>query len=86
MTDPRFIDVDPAWREAHPGAAVGIIALQGVANPSSHAGLNELAVALEDDLRARPGNVNRETLWATPPLPAYAAYYKRWGQRYHVAM
>jgi DNA/RNA-binding domain of Phe-tRNA-synthetase-like protein len=21
-----------------------------------------------------------------PPLPAYAAYYKRWGQRYHVAM
>ena len=37
-------------------------------------------------MRSRFGSADRETIRATPPLPAYAAYYKRWGQRYHVAM
>ncbi len=86
MTAFSVLQVDPAWRETHPGATVGIIALRGVANPSSHDGLNQLAAALEDNLRSRLGDVDRETLRATPPLPAYAAYYKRWGQPYHVAM
>ena len=86
MTSSPILAVDPAWREAHPGATAGIIALRGVANPSAHAALNELAAALESDLRARLGDADRETLRTTPPLPAYAAYYKRWGQRYHVAM
>ena len=36
-------------------------------------------------MRVRYGAAERETLRAIPPLPAYAAYYKRWGQRYHVA-
>ena len=86
MTSSPILAVDPAWREAHPGATAGIIAFRGVANPSAHAALNELAAALESDLRARLGETDRETLRTTPPLPAYAAYYKRWGQRYHVAM
>ena len=37
-------------------------------------------------MRSRLGSADRETIRAIPPLPAYAAYYKRWGQRYHVAM
>lgn len=37
-------------------------------------------------MRSRLGTADRETIRATPPLPAYTAYYKRWGQRYHVAM
>ncbi len=37
-------------------------------------------------MRSRLGTADRETIRAIPPLPAYAAYYKRWGQRYHVAM
>jgi DNA/RNA-binding domain of Phe-tRNA-synthetase-like protein len=82
----RFLDVDPAWYEAHPGASVGLIAIRGVTNPASNDHLNELAAALETDVRSRFGRAERETIRATPPLPAYAAYYKRWGQRYHVAM
>jgi DNA/RNA-binding domain of Phe-tRNA-synthetase-like protein len=86
MTASRFLDVDPAWREAHPGASVGLIALRGVANPAGNDNLNDLASALETDLRSRLGSADRETIRATPPLPVYASYYKRWGQRYHVAM
>ncbi len=86
MTASQFLIVDPAWREAHPGASVGLIAMRGVTNPASNDRLNELAAALEDNLRSRLGTADRETIRAMPPLPAYAAYYKHWGQRYHVAM
>jgi DNA/RNA-binding domain of Phe-tRNA-synthetase-like protein len=81
-----ILEVDPSWREAHPGATVGLIAIRGVTNPASDDRLNDLASALETDLRSRFGSADRETIRATPPLPAYAAYYKRWDQRYHVAM
>lgn len=86
MTATQYLDVDPRWREAHPGATVGLIALRGVANPASNDQLNDLASALEIDVRSRLGSADRETIRATPPLPADAAYYKRWDQRYHVAM
>jgi DNA/RNA-binding domain of Phe-tRNA-synthetase-like protein len=86
MTATQFLDVDSRWREAHPGASVGLIAVRGVANPVSNDRLNDLASALEIDVRSRLGSADRETIRASPPLPAYAAYYKRWGQRYHVAM
>ena len=86
MSGVSILDVDPNWRNAHPGASVGLNALRGVRNPAADDALNDLASALEADLRARLGTVDRETIRALPPLPAYAAYYKRWGQRYHVAM
>jgi DNA/RNA-binding domain of Phe-tRNA-synthetase-like protein len=86
MTASQFLEVDPRWREAHPGASVGLIAMRGVTNPASNDSLNDLAAALESDVRSRLGSADRETIRAMPPLPAYAAYYKRWGQRYHVAM
>jgi DNA/RNA-binding domain of Phe-tRNA-synthetase-like protein len=86
MTGSHIFDVDPIWREAHPGASVGLVAMRGVTNPASSDKLSDLASALESDVRSRLGTADRETIRAIPPLPAYAAYYKRWGQRYHVAM
>ena len=86
MSEPRILEVDPAWRETHPGASVGFIAVRGASNPATHDRLNDLAAALESDLRSRLGTIDRETIRAIPPIPSYAAYYKRWGQRYHVAM
>ena len=86
MSSSGILEVDPSWREAHPGATVGLIAIRGVTNPASDDCLNDLATALETDVRSRFGSADRETIRATPPLPAYAAYYKRWDQRYHVAM
>ena len=86
MTGFSFFAVEPTWHDAHPGATVGLIALRSVSNPETHDRLNDLASALESDVRSRRGTADRETIRAIPPLPAYAAYYKRWGQRYHVAM
>jgi hypothetical protein len=59
MTGHRIVEVDPAWREAHPGANVGLIAIRGVTNPASNDRLHELASALEDDLRTRLQTADR---------------------------
>ena len=82
----EILSVSPAWEEAHPGATFGLIALRGVQNPPSHEGINAAAEELEIAVRERFSVDERDVLRATPPLPAYAAYYKRWGQRYHVGM
>ena len=84
MTD--ILTVSPAWSDAHPGATYGLIAFRDVQNPPSHDAMNTAAAELETSLRRRYTAEDRDTLRATPPLPAYAAYYKRWGQRYHVGM
>ena len=76
----------PAWHAAHPGAVVGVLAMHDVANPPSHPALDAIATELERDLRARLGALDRAALRDLGVLPAYAAYYKRFGQRYHVAL
>ena len=82
----EILTVSPAWYASHPGATFGLIAFRDVTNPASHEGINAAAADLETTLRARFSAEERDALRATPPLPAYAAYYKRWGQRYHVGM
>src|SRR5215217_1249529 len=86
MMASQLLEVDPGWRETHPGARVGLIAMRGVTNPPRNDHLNDLATTLETEVRSRIGSADRDAIRATSPLPAYAAYYKRWGQRYHVAM
>src|SRR5918992_1899356 len=76
----------PAWHAAHPGAPCGILALRGVANPPHAPALDRAKAELEAELRARYGGLDRAALREIGLLPAYAAYYKRWGQRYHVAL
>lgn len=69
-----------------PGAAVGILTLSGVTNPSSHPALDREKSALEEDLRSRFGTWTRLELRALPTLQAYAAYYRRFDKTYHVQL
>jgi DNA/RNA-binding domain of Phe-tRNA-synthetase-like protein len=82
----HLLDVSQAWIDGQRGASVGILAIEGVANPSHHAGLSRRADEIESELRSRFAGLSREQFRAVDPLPAYAGYYKRFGQRYHVAM
>ncbi|HEX5499365.1 MAG TPA: hypothetical protein VFX03_09065 [Thermomicrobiales bacterium] len=77
---------DASWSAAPTGASVGAIALAGAANPAGDATIAALADRLEADLRARYGGLDRAALLATAPYAAYAAWYRRFGQRYHVAL
>jgi DNA/RNA-binding domain of Phe-tRNA-synthetase-like protein len=79
--------IDASWAaRAEPGAITGFLALDRVSNPTQHEGINQLASTLEANLRERFAGQDRAAIQETPPHPAYAAFYKRFGQRYHVGM
>ncbi len=78
--------VSDAWRQAYPGAAVGFLAMTGVANPAHHPALEAQKRALEGALRARYGELDRAALRETPTLRAYHTYYKHFRKSYHVQL
>jgi len=78
--------VSDAWRKAYPGAAIGVLAMQGVANPERHAGLNARKEELESELRVRFAGQDRAALKSMPVIRAYNDYYKRFGKSYHVQL
>lgn len=76
--------VTEGWRQAYPGASVGVLAMRHVVNPEADPELNRRKEALEGELRARYAGLDRAALKALPVMQAYAAYYKRFGKSYHV--
>ncbi len=78
---------DDGWSKAHPGAVIGVLALRGAKNtsdPVARAPLDARADALERALRTELDGKSRADVAFRPPLPAYAAYYRRFGNNYHV--
>lgn len=78
--------VSKAWKDTYPGAAVGLLAMQDVANPEDHSALDQRKEALEEELRARFAGYERASLRELPILKAYHAYYKRFDKTYHVQL
>lgn len=76
--------VAESWRAVHPDARVGILALRGVRNPARDEGLDARREALEASLRARFGGWTRAALGELGTIAAYTAFYRRFGQSYHV--
>jgi DNA/RNA-binding domain of Phe-tRNA-synthetase-like protein len=74
------------WRTTYPGAAVGILAMRGVANPKSLPAFDERKAELERRLRSQFSDLDRAALRALPTLQAYHAYYKRFKKTYHVQL
>lgn len=81
-----MLRVSDAWRAAYPGAAVGILAMRGVANPPRHAALDAAVAACETELRGRLSHHDRPGLRALPAVQPYAAHYGRFGKTYHVLL
>jgi len=81
-----LVSVSGAWRAAFPGAAVGILAIDGVANPTRHPALDAWIAGCEADLRGRLAGSDRASLKALPAIQAYAAYYRRFKKTYHVQL
>jgi DNA/RNA-binding domain of Phe-tRNA-synthetase-like protein len=83
---PILFEVTAAWKSAFPGAHAGVLVMQDVHNPASHAGLERCKEALMGELRARYGGLDRSQLQALPGLQVYDAYYKRFKKTYHVQL
>src|SRR4030067_2508223 len=81
-----MLTISDSWKQAYPGAVVGILSLGGVANPEQHASLAQRKAALEGALRLRFAGYDRAGLRDIPVLQAYHAYYKRFEKTYHVQL
>ncbi len=80
------ISATSAWREAHPGAAIGLLELAGVDQGCSPARLEQQKRATEALLRQRYGGFTRQDLLALPVMAAYERYYRRFKKTYHVLL
>jgi DNA/RNA-binding domain of Phe-tRNA-synthetase-like protein len=80
------IRVSDEWREAYPGASVGVLAMEGVENPTEHPALGARAHEVEEELRRRWSGATRAELNELPELEAYRRYYRRFGKTYHVQL
>jgi DNA/RNA-binding domain of Phe-tRNA-synthetase-like protein len=78
--------VSESWKEAYPGAAVGILAMGHVANPKHHPTLDRQKEQLVNELRSRFGSLDRAGLKVLPAIEAYNSYYKRFKKTYHVLL
>lgn len=74
------------WATQFPGAFAAGMTVDHVTNPESSAALDAAKRALETELRDRWSAGGRDAMRADPVLAAYDAYYKRFGQNYHVRM
>ena len=83
---PVLFEVAEAWKSAFPDAHAGVLVMQGVHNPASHAGLERSKEALMGELRSRYGSLDRSQLQALPTLQVYDAYYRRFKKTYHVQL
>ena len=79
-----MVEVAPAWKSAHSGASIGVLAMHGVENPQHHPQLDEKKEDLEKVLRAQYSSYDRQSLKTIPILAAYAVYYKQFNKTYHV--
>jgi DNA/RNA-binding domain of Phe-tRNA-synthetase-like protein len=83
---PLLFEVTDAWKSAFPEAHAGVLVMQAVQNPASHAGLERCKETLMEQLRLDYGGLDRSQLLAIPSLQVYDAYYKRFKKTYHVQL
>jgi DNA/RNA-binding domain of Phe-tRNA-synthetase-like protein len=76
--------VSQEYREAYPEATVGVLLLEGASNPKGHGGLEQAKAALTAELKFRYAGFDRAAFKALPIIQAYNAFYKGFGQNYHV--
>jgi DNA/RNA-binding domain of Phe-tRNA-synthetase-like protein len=80
------ITVSEMLQQTHPGACVGVLALQNTFNLASHPALAQQRAALEVELRQRHAGQSRADLKALPAMAAYVGYYKKFKKTYHVLL
>jgi DNA/RNA-binding domain of Phe-tRNA-synthetase-like protein len=78
------VQVAAGWRDTFPGAHVGVLLLDNVANPPTHPALEARVRGIEAGLRTQYAGMQRSELAATPTVQAYLKHYRTFGQTYHV--
>jgi len=74
------------WKEAHPGAQIGLLEISGVNNTQPAPALEQEKRAIEARLREKYAGFSREDFMGLPVMAAYHRYYRKFGYTYHVLL
>jgi DNA/RNA-binding domain of Phe-tRNA-synthetase-like protein len=74
------------WRQAHPGARIGLLEVSGLENTGVSARLNERKREIESRLRESYLGFTRKDFLALPVMGDYDRYYSRFNKTYHVQL
>ena len=66
------------------GCRIGLLAITGVSNEKSSEALEKAKSLLEEDLRGKYAQIERQELRSINPMSVYVSYYKKFGYTYHV--
>jgi DNA/RNA-binding domain of Phe-tRNA-synthetase-like protein len=80
------ITATDAWKEAHPGAQIGLLEISGVDNAQPAPALDQEKLAIEGRLREKYAGFSRDDFLALPVMQAYHRYYRKFGYTYHVLL
>lgn len=81
-----MLTVNDRWRERYPAARVGLLVLEGIANPASSSALSQEKDTLVSELRSRYAGYDRASLKAEPTIAAYDNYYRSFNKTYHLQL
>jgi DNA/RNA-binding domain of Phe-tRNA-synthetase-like protein len=81
-----MLSVTKEFRDRYPGARMGMLAVERVINPPSHADLDKDKAGLENQLRSLYSTAQREDLVRLPSVQPYVTYYRRFKKTYHVLL
>lgn len=80
------ISVSESWKNAYPGAHIGLLLVNKVDNTRRPTALDGQKVAVTSRLRARFAGYGRQQLQELDVLKAYKNYYKKFNKTYHVQL
>ena len=80
------ITTTDAWKEAHPGAQIGLLELSGVNNAQPAPALDQEKRVIEGRLLEKYAGFTREDFLVLPVMGAYHRYYRKFGYTYHVLL
>lgn len=76
----------PTWKNAYPGACIGLLEVSGVDNRLPSPALAAQKIQVEERLRQVYAGFTRQDFIALPVLSAYRHYYKKFDMTYHVQL
>jgi DNA/RNA-binding domain of Phe-tRNA-synthetase-like protein len=80
------VKVTDAWKEAYPGAQIGLLEISGVANSVLAPALDQEKRAIEERLRENMADFSRNDFLELPVMAEYHRYYRKFGYTYHVLL
>jgi len=86
MASTFAIYVSDGWKDAFPGAHIGLLLVGKVDNSRRPTALDEHKTAVTSRLRARFAGYGRSELQELDVLKAYKNYYKQFNKTYHVQL